>query len=47
MTLLLIIYLKTKTNMKKNWKTVLLYVVRLVELVISGAAGGAMANFEL
>ena len=30
--------------MKKNWKTVLLYVVRLIELIISGAAGGMIIN---
>ena len=47
MKLLIVILLKTRSNMKKNWKTVLLYVVRLVELIISGAAGGAIANFEL
>ena len=27
--------------MKKNWKNVLLYIVRIIELLITGAAGGA------
>ena len=27
--------------MKTSWKKVLLYIVRLVELLITGAAGGA------
>ena len=26
---------------KTNWKSVLLYIIRIVELVITGAAGGA------
>lgn len=30
--------------MKPNWKKVLTYLIRLVELLISGAAGGAMMN---
>lgn len=31
--------------MKKwNWKSVLLYVVRFVELLITGAVGGAAGN---
>lgn len=30
--------------MKKNWKSVLLYIVRIIELLITGAAGGAMGN---
>ena len=25
---------------KTNWKSVLLYIIRIVELVITGAAGG-------
>ena len=40
MELILFIYLKTK-RMKKNWKNVLLYIVRIIELLITGAAGGA------
>lgn len=43
MTLLLIMYLKTK-RMKMNWKSVVLYVVRVIELLLTGAAGGAMAG---
>lgn len=30
--------------MKKNWKTVLLYIVRIIELLVSGAAGGALGS---
>ena len=30
--------------MKKNWKNILLYVVRFLELLISGAAGGALGS---
>lgn len=30
--------------MKTNWKKVLLYIVRLVELLLTGAAGGALGN---
>lgn len=26
--------------MKKNWKSVVLYIVRIIELIITGAAGG-------
>lgn len=29
--------------MKKNWKSVLLYIVRIIELIITGAAGGAIS----
>ena len=36
-------YLKT-TNMKINWKRVALYVLRVIELIITGAAGGAMTQ---
>ena len=43
MELILFIYLKTK-RMKKNWKNVLLYIVRIIELLITGAAGGALGN---
>lgn len=28
--------------MKINWKRVALYVLRVIELIITGAAGGAM-----
>lgn len=30
--------------MKKNWKNVLLYIVRIDELLITGAAGGALGS---
>lgn len=30
--------------MKKNWKSALLYLVRILEFIISGAAGGIAAN---
>lgn len=43
MRLILFIYLKT-TRMKINWKQVLLYVVKFVELLITGAAGGALGS---
>ncbi|WP_259463446.1 hypothetical protein [Parabacteroides distasonis] len=40
---LLIIYLTT--GMKTNWKKLLLYIIRIVELVITGAAGGAASGW--
>ena len=43
MKLILLMYLKT-TNMKINWKSVALYVLRVIELIITGAAGGAVAQ---
>ena len=30
--------------MKINWKRIVLYVLRVFELVITGAAGGAMTQ---
>lgn len=30
--------------MKVNWRKVVNYIVRIVELLITGAAGGAMMN---
>ena len=30
--------------MKTNWKRIVLYIVRLIELIVSGAAGGAMTQ---
>ena len=30
--------------MRINWKSVALYVLRVIELVITGAAGGAMTQ---
>lgn len=44
MKLILLMYLKT-TSMKINWKRVALYVLRVIELIVSGAAGGAVAQF--
>lgn len=43
MKLILLMYLKT-TNLKINWKRVALYVLRVIELIITGAAGGAMTQ---
>ena len=43
MQLLILIFVQTK-RMKKNWKNILLYVVRFLELLISGAAGGALGS---
>lgn len=43
MKLIIFIYLKT-TSMKTKWKKILAYIVRIVELLITGAAGGAMMN---
>ena len=44
MEFILFIYLKTRSMKKWNWKGVLLYVVRLVELILTGAAGGAASG---
>lgn len=30
--------------MKTSWKKLLLYIVRLVELLLTGAAGGALGS---
>ena len=30
--------------MKKNWKTSALYVIRVIELILTGAAGGAASQ---
>ena len=30
--------------MKINWKRIVLYVLRVIKLVITGAAGGAMTQ---
>ena len=43
MKLILLMYLKT-TGMKINWKRVALYVLRVIELIVTGAAGGAMTQ---
>ena len=43
MKLILLMYLKT-TSMKIDWKRVALYVLRVIELIVSGAAGGAITQ---
>lgn len=43
MKLILFIYLKT-SRMKVNWKRVALYVLRIIEMVITGAAGEAITQ---
>jgi len=43
MKLLIIVLLKT-TRMKTNWKTVVLYIVRIIELLVTGAAGGMIGG---
>ena len=30
--------------MKMNWKSIVLYVVRVIELIMTGAAGGAVSQ---
>lgn len=30
--------------MKMNWKSIVLYIVKLIELIITGAAGGIAAT---
>ena len=45
MKFILFIYLKT-TSMKMNWKQLALYVLRIIELVITGAAGGAITQLS-
>ena len=42
--LIMFIYPKTTSRMKTNWKSVVLYVIRIIELVLTGAAGGAASN---
>lgn len=43
MKLILLMYLKT-TSMKIDWKRVALYVLRVIELIVTGAVGGAMTQ---
>ena len=40
MKFIMFIYLKT-TSMKKDWKSIVLYIIRLIELILTGVAGGA------
>jgi hypothetical protein len=42
MKLLIVLFLKTTSMKKTTWKSVLLYIVRILELVLTGAAGGAL-----
>ena len=43
MKLILLKYLKT-TSMKIDWKRVALYVLRVIELIVTGAVGGAVTQ---
>ena len=43
MKFIMFIYLKTST-MKTNWKSIALYILRIVELILTGAAGGAITQ---
>lgn len=43
MQLLIIIYLKSK-RMNSNWKGIVLYIIRIIEMLLTGAAGGALAS---
>lgn len=43
MQLIIFIYLKTK-RMKNNWKSIVLYIIRVIELIVTGAAGGAASS---
>lgn len=42
MKLLIVLFLKTTSMKKTTWKSVLLYIVRILELVLTGAAGGVL-----
>ena len=43
MEFIIYIYLRT-TRMKTNWKSIALYILRIIELIITGAAGGAITQ---
>ena len=43
MKFIMFIYLKT-TSLKTNWKSIALYILRIVELILTGAAGGAITQ---
>ena len=43
MKFIMFVYLKT-SSMKVNWKQVALYILRIIELVITRAAGGAITQ---
>ena len=44
MKLLIIVYLKTKSMKNIDWKSVALYIVRIIEMLLMGAAGGALVT---
>ena len=46
MRLILFIYLKT-TSMKINWKKVAMYVLRVIERIVTGAGAGMLRNIPL
>ena len=43
MKLILLMYLKTR-SMKIDWKRVVVYVLRVIELILTGAVGGAVTQ---
>ena len=43
MKFIMFIYLKT-SSMKVNWKQIALYILRIAEMMLSGAAGGAITQ---
>ena len=44
MKLLLILYLKTKSMKQIDWKGIMLYIIRIIEMLLTGAAGGALVQ---
>ncbi len=30
--------------MKRNWKNIVMYIIRIIEMLITGAAGGAIGG---
>ena len=44
MKLLIIVYLKTKSMKNIDWKSVALYIIRIIEMLLTGAAGGALVT---
>lgn len=43
MKFIMYIYFKT-ANMRTSWKKIALYILRIVELIVTGAAGGLMGG---
>lgn len=39
-----IMFIYLKTSMRINWKSIILYMVRILELILVGMAGGAASN---